>query len=136
LTDDLSEHDRVTRYRRDEDLLAEVLLAVGEQRDNAERGGLPDRLGEHPGEHEDHQVESTRLAETRLQARAEDANEDEREREVRDDARAVAQQLDQVAMRQRQHARELSHSSASRSRDRRPRASGCAWARARAACRS
>src|SRR5206468_10195348 len=107
--EDLSEDDRIARDRRDEDLLTEVLFAIDEQEDHAECGRLPDRLRERAGEDEMGQVDAGAVAEARLQHRAEDADEDEREREVRDDPCAVAQELDQIAVREREHRRQLAH---------------------------
>ena len=99
LADDLARDDRVARHRRDEDLLAEVLLAVGEQRHEPEHRRLPDRLGQDAGEHEEGEVDPARRAEARLERRTEDEDEDQRERELRDEPHPVAQELDEVAVR-------------------------------------
>ena len=109
---------------------ASQLLAVHQERDDTQRGGLPDGLGQHAGEHEVQQVEARGPAETCLKAGAEDPDEDERKREVRDDARAITEQLDEVAVRQRQDRGHLTHWLFPRSRDTRPRGSACASARA------
>src|SRR5205814_6977577 len=87
-------------------------------------------LGEHAGEHVIEEVEAAGLAtEARLEARAEDADEDQREREVGDHPLAVAQQLDEVAVRERQDGRGFTHLSYSRSPGTRPRESACASSR-------
>ena len=110
LAEDFPEDDRVAGDRRDEDLLAEILLPIGEKRYEPERRRLPHGLGEHTGEYVIEEVEAAGLAaEARLKARAEDADEDQREREIGDHSLAVAQQLDEVAVRERQDGRGFTH---------------------------
>ena len=72
------------------------------ERDDPERGRLPDGLGEDAGEHEGQQVESAGRPEPRLEARSEDADEDQREREVGDQAGPIPEELDEVAVGDRQ----------------------------------
>ena len=73
-----------------------------------ERGRLPERLRQDAGEHERREVEAARRAEAGLERRPEERDEDEREGEVGDDPRAVAQQLDEVAVGDGEDRRELS----------------------------
>ena len=89
LADDLAEDDRVARDRTDEDLLHQVVLAIGDERDEAERRRLKEHLGVHAREGEPEQVEVSRLAEAGLQAAAKRADQDDRENQRRNDARAV-----------------------------------------------
>src|SRR2546421_3608767 len=120
------EDDGVAGDWRNEDLLAEILLPIREERDEPERRRLPHGLREAAGEDVVEQVEAAgAVAEPRLETRAEDADEDERKREVGHHALAVAQQLDEVAVRESQDGRGFTHSCGSRSRDTRPR--GSAW---------
>src|SRR5207237_7187615 len=77
--------DRVARDRRDEDLLAEILLPIREERDESERRRLPDGLREHAREDVVEEVQATgAVAEARLEARAENADEDQRNAKAAD----------------------------------------------------
>src|SRR6185312_15625062 len=110
--EDLPEDDRVAGYRRNEDLLAEILLPVGKERDESKRRRLPHGLRENTGEYIVEKIEAAWLiAEARLEARAEDADKDQRKCEVGDHALAVAKQLDEIAMGKREDRGSFSHSS-------------------------
>src|SRR5438876_98382 len=79
LAEDPAGDDRVPGYRRDEELLAEVVLAVDDERDHPHGRALEECLRVHAGEREREEVEARRAPEARRQRAAERADEDERE---------------------------------------------------------
>src|SRR5207248_6106839 len=84
-----------------EHLLAEIVLAVVDQRDQALRRRLEKGLRQNSREREGEEIDARAVAQVRLQASAEDADEEQGKEERRDQARAVAQELHQVALRDR-----------------------------------
>src|SRR5262249_41767995 len=95
-----------------EDLLAEIVLAVLNDGDHAQRGGLEERQRVDAGEREGEEVEAGALAKVRLERAAKHADQEDGKDERADQPRTITQELAHVAVGNGQNRIEVSHASA------------------------
>ncbi|NJN93137.1 MAG: hypothetical protein HC875_03110 [Anaerolineales bacterium] len=93
--------NRVARNWRDKNFLAEIILAVLDQRDEAERRRLKQGLGQDAGKGEDQKIIAHVLTQVGLQTAPQSNDKNQRKNQRRNQAGYVAQEFQQVSVGQR-----------------------------------